>query len=412
MSGARSLYTRTKWFNSATRMEPGKDHVFSLLDEDKHTKRRAQMAAGYSGKENLSLESDIDIRIRELIDLIQAKYLSTEAQSKPMDLGRKIQYLTLDVISTIGFGQAFGDVKADADLNDYIKSSEEGLTTVALSLGLGLTRYLQWPPIARFLGPNEKDKSGFGKLMATARGIISARMAKSVQGRSDMLASFVHHGLTKDEVFTESLLQILAGSDTTATAIRSTMLYLIAHPRVYFRLQSEIDAAVSSGAAPADGNIVPDSCLRAMPYLQAVVREGLRIYPPLANAVPKKVPQSGDTVTVDGKTYFLPGGTNISHSIWALNRDKVLFGEDADVFRPERWLFEEEDESSIAHMAAMRRPTEMIFGYGKYQCLGRPIAWLETTKVVFEVCYISLLLSKLAASLTSYSSFVTSIGPL
>jgi cytochrome P450 len=378
MNAVRSPYTRSAWFNSATRVEPGKDHVFSQVNEDKHTQRRAQMASGYSGKENLALESDIDARLQELLDLIRSKYLSTTTHANPVDLGRKIQYFTIDVISTIGFGQPFGDVRADADLNEFIKSTEEGLTMVMVSMALGLTRYLQWPPIARLLGPSVKDKTGFGKMLATARDLIDARMAKPIDERSDMLASFVRHGLSRNEVFTEAVLQILAGSDTTATAIRSTMLYLMSHPRVYFRLQAEIDAAVAPG-------IVSDSCLRQMPYLQAVVREGLRIHPALADVVPKKVPAHGDTVNVDGKTYFLPGGTNVSYSAWGVHHSKTIFGEDADVFRPERWLLDETDEASVAKLAAMRRTTEMIFGYGKYQCLGKPIAWLEITKVVFEV---------------------------
>jgi hypothetical protein len=95
-------------------------------------------------------------------------------------LGRRIQYFTFDVISTMGFGQAFGDVRADADLSDYINFGEEGLTIV--------TRYLQWAPLARLLGPSVKDKPGFGKILATARDMIDSRMGKSVDGRSDMLA--------------------------------------------------------------------------------------------------------------------------------------------------------------------------------------------------------------------------------
>jgi cytochrome P450 len=161
------------------------------------------------------------------------------------------------------------------------------------------------------------------------------------------------------------------------------MLYVITHPRVYFRLQAEVDKVVASGVAP---EIVSDSCLRNMPYLQAVVREALRIHPPITDVVPKKVPKGGDIVTVGGKQYFLPGGTNVSYSAWGVHHDKAMFGEDADVFRPERWLLEEKNEHSIMKLAAMRRTTEMIFGYGKYQCLGKPIAWLEITKVLFEVC--------------------------
>lgn len=388
MNAVRSQYTRTYWFNASTRFEPGKDHVFSQLDEEKHTKRRQQMAAGYSGKENLSLESDIDGRVHELLDLIRSKYISTTAVSKPMDLARKAQYFTLDVISTIGFGQAFGDLKADADLNDYIKSGEQGLSIVTTSAALGLTKYLQWPPIARLLGPSEKDSSGFGRMMSVARKLIDSRLERSTEGRSDMLASFINHGLSKDDLFSESLLQILAGSDTTATAIRATMLHLITHPRIYNRLQAEVDAAVRSGAAPATPDVVQDTSLKTLPYLQAVVREGLRIFPPVTDVVPKKVPPGGDRVTIEGKQYYFPGGTDISYNAWGVHHDKAMFGADADLFRPERWLLEE-NRANEDRLTAMRRTTEMIFGYGKYQCLGKPIAWLEITKVIFEVssCY-------------------------
>ncbi|KAJ8114664.1 hypothetical protein OPT61_g3508 [Boeremia exigua] len=380
MNAVRSQYTRSYWFNASTRFEAGKDHVFSQLDEGKHTKRRQQMAAGYSGKENLSLESDIDGRLQELLRLIRTKYISTSTASKPMDLARKAQYFTLDVISTIGFGEAFGDLQADADLNDYIKSGEQGLSIVTVSAALGLTKYMQWPPIARLLGPSEKDKSGFGRMMGTARKLIDSRLEKSTEGRSDMLASFIHHGLSKEDLFSESMLQILAGSDTTATAIRATMLYLIAHSRIYHRLQAEVDAAVRSGEAPIAPGIVQDATLKTLPYLQAVVREGLRIFPPVTDVVPKKVPQGGDRVIVEGKQYFLPGGTDISYNAWGVHHDKAMFGEDADLFRPERWLIEDDEDK----LTAMRRTTEMIFGYGKYQCLGKPIAWLEITKVIFE----------------------------
>jgi cytochrome P450 len=384
MNGARSLYTRASWFNRGTRVEPGKDHVFSQVDEVKHTKRRAQMSAGYSGKENPNLESDIDARVQELLHLISSKYLSNDHRSNPFDIGLKIQYFALDVISTIGFGEPFGDLKTDTDVNDYIKSAEEGLWILTVALGLGLAPFLQWPPIARILGPSEADKTGLGKMMGAARRLIDARFTKSLE-RSDMLASFVRHGLTKEEVFTEAMLQILAGSDTTATSLRSIMLYLITHPRVFSKLRAEIDATVSSGAAPTAPGIVSDECLRKMPYLQAVVREGLRIHPPVTDVVPKKVPPGGDTFNLDGKTYYLPEGTNISYNVWGVHHDKVMFGEDADVFRPERWLLDEKSGSNAENLAAMRRTTEMIFGYGRYQCLGKPVAWLEITKVIFEV---------------------------
>jgi len=342
MSAVRSPYTRSAWYNRGSRVEPGKDHVFSQIDEEKHTKRRTQMTAGYSGKENLSLDQDVDARVVELLDLIRSKYVSIVGEAaKKMDLGQKIQFFTLDVISTVGFGQPFGDLKADADVNNYNKSAEEGLSIVAVTLALGLIPILQWPPIARLLGASEKDKSGFGKMQASARAMIDARLSKSTEERSNMLASFSRHGLTKDEIFTESMLQIIAGSDTTATALRSIMLYLLTHPPAYFKLQAEIDNAVKSGAVCTAPNVASDACLKNLPYLQAVAREGLRIHPAITDLAPKKVPVGGDTVTVRGKKHFLPGGTNVGYDVLGLCHSEELFGDDASVFRPDRWLIAE-----------------------------------------------------------------------
>lgn len=82
--------------------------------------------------------------------------------------------------------------------------------------------------------------------------------------------------------------QILAGSDTTAAAIRAILLYVMSHPRVYAKLQAEIDESVKAGTAPASPGIISDAEVRRLPYLGAVVREGMRvslILFPLASAI-------------------------------------------------------------------------------------------------------------------------------
>ncbi|KAH9865978.1 hypothetical protein J1614_008542 [Plenodomus biglobosus] len=338
----------------------------------------------YSGKENLALESDIDNRVLELLNLIRTKYTSSATQSRPVDIGRKLQYFTLDVISTVGFGEPFGDLEADADLHDVIKATKVGMTLITIFGAFGLVPYLQWPLIARLLAPSETDKTGMGRMMHIARNIIDGRLRKPLEGRSDMLASFMRHGLSKDDLLTESLLQIIAGSDTTATALRCILLYVVTHPQVYHRLQEEVDTEIASNGVDTKSGIISDARLKTLPYLQAVVREGLRVHPPVTDVVPKQVPKGGDKFTVDGKEYFFPEGTDISYSVWSVHHDTVMFGEDAEFFRPERWLLDEESDKE--RLVAMRRTTDMIFGYGKYQCLGKPVAWMEITKVLFEVC--------------------------
>ena len=96
----------------------------------------------------------------------------------------------------------------------------------------------------------------------------------------------------------------MAGSDTTATAVRATLLFLITTPRVLWRLRAEIDEAVNSGSI---SNPIKDQEARALPYLQACIKEGLRMFPPVTGLVSKMVPPEGDTIN----GVFLPGGTDI-----------------------------------------------------------------------------------------------------
>jgi cytochrome P450 len=380
MSAARSPYTRTRWFYGGTRVDPSRDHCMSELDEERHNRRRQQMAAGYSGKDNVRLEPDIDDCVQDLLSLLRSKYLSTNSKAVALDLGTKVQYFTLDVITKIGFGEAFGDLKTDSDVQEYLKYTEQGFAIVSAVVALGLAPVLQWPPIARLFGPSEKDASGLGKCMAVVRAIIDKRFEKPIDGYSDMLASFTHHGLTRNDLFVEAFLQMAAGADTSATAIRVTMLYVLSNPRVYRKLQAEIDAT----AATLAPGTPPDTLLKTLPYLQSVVREAIRMHPPAALEAPKVVPQGGDTVVVEGKEYYLPGGTNVCINAWGVHRNASVFGADADEFRPERWLPSSSSPEEEARLATMRRVSEMHFGWGKYQCLGKTIAWMEITKVVFE----------------------------
>ena len=328
------------------------------------------------------LESSIDTQVTNLIALIRRKYLSSDTHSIPFDFARKIQYFALDVISEIGLGERFGDLDDDEDKFDFVSSVEVGLTISSISLATGLSSLLRYKWIAERLGPTEKDKTGLGRLVSNTRDIITRRLQQGgMQKQPDMMASFARRGLTSEELISEGAFQVMAGADTTATSLRVIFLYLLSHPRAYAKLQAEIDAAVRDGRAPASPGVVSDVEVRKMEYLQAVIKEGMRAHPPITDAVPKRVPDEGDTVVIGGKSVFLPGGTNVSVAINALNEDKEVFGEDASEYRPERWLLEKDE----GKLALMQRVHEMTFGYGKYQCLGRPVAMMEMGKAVFEV---------------------------
>lgn len=82
-----------------------------------------------------------------------------------MDLGRKIQFFTLDVISDIGFGQAFGDLKNDKDMFEFAEAGALSLVIMGISIATGLQNLFQWEWLAKLAFPNESDKAGFGKVL-------------------------------------------------------------------------------------------------------------------------------------------------------------------------------------------------------------------------------------------------------
>jgi cytochrome P450 len=147
------------------------------------------------------------------------------------------------------------------------------------------------------------------------------------------------------------------------------MLHILTSPHVVSELLAEI--AEFSPSSP-----IQDAEARKMPYLQAVIKEGLRIFPPVTGLMSKDVPPGGDTFN----GLFIPEGTKIGYCAWGVFRDKKIWGEDSHAFRPERWL-----DSSPDKLREMEATLELIFGYGRWQCLGRNVAFIELNKVFVEV---------------------------
>jgi cytochrome P450 len=207
---------------------------------------------------------------------------------------------------------------------------------------------------------------------SVAKKVVAERIASGKQ-RRDMLGSFLAHGLTREEAESEALVQVMAGSDTTATAIRMTMLYLMGNPTAYGALVREIREAGASGFISSP---VRDVEARSLPYLQAVLKEGLRVFPPVTGLMSVVVPPGGDVM----HGMNIPAGTEIGWTAFGVLRSKGVFGPDADAFRPERWLDAHPDQ-----LKAMTAQWELVFKYGKWQCLGKTVALLELNKVFVEV---------------------------
>ncbi|KIX07159.1 uncharacterized protein Z518_01812 [Rhinocladiella mackenziei CBS 650.93] len=386
MAAPRSPYTRSLWYRAA-RLTPGVDNVLSEIDESRHNELRKRMAAGYSGKENPHLESDIDECILDLMNLINRKYVSADGSVR-MEFARKVQYFTSDIMSKLSFDAKFHDLRDDNDNYGYIHEVETIYPNIfVVSVIPAVIDFFTKLGVLDWVTPSEDSKLGVGKIQAITRAQIASRFDSEEQpkdGQHDMLGSFIRHGLTRKELEQESMLQLAAGSDTSATAIRATMLCILRDPRVHKKLVAEIDEAVKEHKiSSSETEVIPDAQARTLPYLQAVIKEGMRWFPPIAGLLAKQVPLGGDTIC--GR--FVPEGTAIAYSANAIHHSASLFGPDEYTFRPERWIHTSQggDEPSAAKLSEMERNNELLFGYGKYQCLGKGIALMELNKIYVEL---------------------------
>lgn len=171
--------------------------------------------------------------------------------------------------------------------------------------------------------------------------------------------------ITDRELNTHAFNNITAGADTTAIAMRTIMFQVAKHPDVYSALCHEIrdQARLTLPVSYQD--------VSELPYLDAVIKEALRIHPPNGIMYPRTVPAQGATIC----GHFLPAGTEVGISPWVLHYDKEVFPH-PERFQPERWL------SSDSDLVAMRKRSLFAFSAGSHTCLGRNLSQLEISKLI------------------------------
>lgn len=159
-----------------------------------------------------------------------------------------------------------------------------------------------------------------------------------------------------------------------------TLHFIATTPTVQVRLFAEVNEAMTAGRITRP--VIKDAEARNLPYLQACIKEGLRMYPPVTGLLAKQVPPEGAEIE-PGK--FAPSGTWIAWNSWGMQRDKAIFGIDSEVFRPERWLRQDGSEKERARVDRMTETVGLVFGYGRFGCLGRGVAMTELNKGIIEV---------------------------
>jgi cytochrome P450 len=160
-------------------------------------------------------------------------------------------------------------------------------------------------------------------------------------------------GLSLEEHHSMASLFMLAGTETTATALSGTTYHLLMNPDKLDLLTNEIRSAFTS---IEDMNL---ESLARQKYLMAVLQEGLRMYPPVPVELPRVVPAGGATVCGE----WLPGGTKLGVHHLSTYRNEEFFRKPYE-FHPERWLRDAEFKDD-------RLDALEPFSVGPRNCLGK-----------------------------------------
>uniref|UniRef100_A0A0D2XSL4 Cytochrome P450 n=1 Tax=Fusarium oxysporum (strain Fo5176) TaxID=660025 RepID=A0A0D2XSL4_FUSOF len=184
--------------------------------------------------------------------------------------------------------------------------------------------------------------------------------------RMKELLKVKEQSLTDGELIAESSTMFFAGTDTTATTASVALWYLMHQPDNYARLQDELKTVMP------DVNSRPSLReLESLPFLEACVKESLRLACPIRGRLPRVVPPEGWEV----KGVRLPGGTTVSSCISYMTYDEDIFSEPMK-FRPGRWLQENSKE-----LDGYLYP----FSRGTRSCIGQSLSLAEQRVAISQI---------------------------
>ncbi|KAF2472168.1 cytochrome P450 [Lindgomyces ingoldianus] len=235
---------------------------------------------------------------------------------------------------------------------------------------LGQVPWLFWlyglliPYIGNYLGVNMRH----GPLRDYALKAAAERQ-KWLAEKRDMIGRFFETSATKPEEFDYNAIvsmgttNITAGSDTTAVSTRAIIYHLLKNRTVKQKLLEEIDELRRKGEL---GDPVRFDKANKMTYLQAIMQEGLCMHPAVGMNLPRVVPLGGTEIN----GHYFPEGSVLGVIAWVVHQNKDVYGEDADQFRPERWL--KKDAHDMRKSNCKYR--FFSFGGGSRSCIGKNIS--------------------------------------
>ncbi|KAH8788403.1 cytochrome P450 [Diaporthe sp. PMI_573] len=358
---------------------------FGATDPNQHAFLRRRVSTTYTLSTILAAEP----KVQGVLDSLWERFDEFAKAKQPINLTEWSSYFTYDVVGTLCISEPLGFIRDRRDKTGFIAGVHNAFFWCA-NLG-----YLPWQaawvvnPVVDFLAPRlglEIANYRRGFLRFTVEKVLQRMNDKTKEPRQrDMLDHFLEmkgpqgQPVTLPELLADVGNLFAAGADTTSVAVRVVLLPLLSDPARYERLRSEIDSARAAAGIMGDSEkALSYHDIKGLPFLGACIKEGSRVHPSIIWQLPRKAPAEG--VNIEG--YYIGSSATISMSPLAQNRCRAIFGEDADEWRPERWIA---GEGNSAERIKEMDKNLATFGYGSRTCVGRNLATFEAYKFIAQL---------------------------
>ncbi|KXJ85092.1 cytochrome P450 [Microdochium bolleyi] len=347
-----------------------------IANNDDHRRMRRVLAHAFSEK---ALRGQEDI-MKGYIDLFIRRIGEKAAANEAINIVLWYNFTTFDLIGDLAFGKPFGMLERGV-YHPWVAMIFESLTVVPYR-GV-LNRYPFLKPFADLITPKRLAES-YAENVNLSRETALQRLHSGNVEREDFMSYILRNnnsddekvkarGLTEDEIASNAMILIIAGSETTATMLSGTTFNLLKNPDKYDILVREI-----RGAFASEDEITLAS-VNHLEYLLAVFNESFRIYPPVPTGLARIVPEGGETI----EGYYMPPKSIVAVSQFSAYHDARNFFE-PESFHPERWLASNTTDPRFVND---KRDVMQPFSIGPRNCIGKNLAYTEMRLILTRLLY-------------------------
>ncbi|KAM0810879.1 hypothetical protein AB5N19_11232, partial [Seiridium cardinale] len=351
-SKARKLFPKSELFYDHGEFA----NIAYERDPEKYAVKRKMFAPGFSPR----ALRDQEHLIHQHVDSFLQQIERLASGPSGMNVTEALEWVTFDIMGELTFGESFGAVR-EARPNYWVSillDAVYGGSVAGLKNRLPVLKHL-----LPFLIPKDAVEKYTQHHAMTLEKVRHRIKIGDANNREDLFASVIRDkSMSEDQLAAEANVFLTAGAETTATTLTAALYFLAANPNCLARLRDELNSSFRSVDEINGDNTA------GLTYLNAILEETLRIFPPSPVGPPRKSPGE----IVDG--IFIPQGVYVSTDITSLHRDPKTVPSPL-VWKPERWVGEG------------GRPYTVPFSIGPRACVGINLAWLEMRIILSKIVY-------------------------